>query len=542
MKYFEIICLIDNPNDKTIKYSILSKTLSQMNNDKSYKYDNLICGKNKIDFYYEEIIDNIKNLKNNYLYILFGKSFDHTYSFYDLINNIIDNFTIQTHPFTVNGMVIDICSVHDMVSNQSFDFSQELDDNFKCNDISLDPMDINIFDKIDIIMNKIKTNIDNQKKSPSHYIFTLANQNQRVTIINLNDLLNVSDDYMSSFNKNKYFINSELTNLNIYLLDLKTRIPNSKNNSYLIQLIKKIINDNSNSKTIVKTLFSYTPNEKLLKLSELFYDYFTEKNKKALPYDETIILSKYKPEDKQSDSEESPKMIDNIIDEHYKSTSDINRVPSDEPCKKVQTFPQANSDKKSKIFLSDEPDSPSDTHTPLRDYEKDDKTSPIKNLKIKENPKSMFLKIFPDLKSKIGQEKDPSDIINYSSNNQIIPRTNIFSNLINKDNKFGNGNKLRNKLGTNLIKKNIKNESNEKNFNKPFELIKYSPYKIDNEMLYEKTCIFNKFLFEKCVKNQLKLQEAHKNKDLIESNTKEVLIQMKAMMSVLIEQINEMDL
>lgn len=463
MNQYEIICLIDNPNDKTIKYSTSNNSISQINSNKSYKFNRLIIEENKYDFYYEEIIQCMKynylhnkNKKFNYIFIIYGNAFDNSYSFYNLINDIIDDFIMQTYTFSINGLILDINSATDILSNKIIDFDFELNNDFKSTEQIFDPSDPNIFDEIDRVMNNVNINI-NHNKMLSHYIFTLNNYNQKITLINLSDLVNVSDNYINSYNKDKFFINSEVTSLNIFLLDFKSNFKEASNNSKLTQIIKKMmVND-----TICRTIFSYVPNDKLLRLSEFFYDYYSDKNKQK-----PIIFNK--------------------------NNELVIKVPKYEPSPQI--------------------------------------------LKIKPEKITEFFKpIIPSPTDKLNKES--SELINYSKNNQIIP----FGNLNKKSNIKPN--KSRQKMNSNLLKRPLKEKIyKEPKKSEPFELIKYIPEKYDSEILYEKTCIFNKFLFEKCVKNQLKLQEAYRNKDLIESNSKEVLIQMKAMLCVLLDQINEMDL
>jgi hypothetical protein len=55
--------------------------------------------------------------------------------------------------------------------------------------------------------------------------------------------------------------------------------------------------------------------------------------------------------------------------------------------------------------------------------------------------------------------------------------------------------------------------------------------------MFQKKCHLNKFLFNKCVKNQLKLQKAYKNSELINQTNKDLIIHMSSIMIVLLDQV-----
>jgi hypothetical protein len=69
------------------------------------------------------------------------------------------------------------------------------------------------------------------------------------------------------------------------------------------------------------------------------------------------------------------------------------------------------------------------------------------------------------------------------------------------------------------------------------ELIKYVPEKMSPTEIFDKLQIMNKFLFNNCVKNQLKLQKAYKNPELIDQTNKDLIIHMSSLMVVLLDQV-----
>ena len=78
---------------------------------------------------------------------------------------------------------------------------------------------------------------------------------------------------------------------------------------------------------------------------------------------------------------------------------------------------------------------------------------------------------------------------------------------------------------------------NEKVF---FELNKHISQSEKPEVLFDKLLIYNKFIFNQCVRNQLELQKANNNKEKAQVITDKIKCSMSAMLSVILEQLNNL--
>ncbi len=89
-----------------------------------------------------------------------------------------------------------------------------------------------------------------------------------------------------------------------------------------------------------------------------------------------------------------------------------------------------------------------------------------------------------------------------------------------------------------LNKKIIKNTKEVPN-SISYELIKYKIIE-DPELIHQSLIVYNKFLFDSCVKNQLNLKKGHQNTALIKQTNNDVLINMKSILTVILEKLNEL--
>jgi hypothetical protein len=73
-----------------------------------------------------------------------------------------------------------------------------------------------------------------------------------------------------------------------------------------------------------------------------------------------------------------------------------------------------------------------------------------------------------------------------------------------------------------------------------FELMKHISQPEDPVLTFDKLMIYNKFMFNQCVKNHLKLQNAHKNPKKLKTVNDELICEMRALLTVMLDQINEL--
>jgi hypothetical protein len=71
----------------------------------------------------------------------------------------------------------------------------------------------------------------------------------------------------------------------------------------------------------------------------------------------------------------------------------------------------------------------------------------------------------------------------------------------------------------------------------PGDLLRYLMKKDEPEIKFEKIKIFNKFIFDNCVRYHLKIQEANKNKGKIPELNQEMILNMKSMLKVILAQL-----
>lgn len=75
---------------------------------------------------------------------------------------------------------------------------------------------------------------------------------------------------------------------------------------------------------------------------------------------------------------------------------------------------------------------------------------------------------------------------------------------------------------------------------KKMELIKYIPSELKPSQIYDRLCILNKFVFNSTVKNQLKLQRGYREPEKMEEINKDLIIHMKSLLTVVLDQINQL--
>lgn len=73
-----------------------------------------------------------------------------------------------------------------------------------------------------------------------------------------------------------------------------------------------------------------------------------------------------------------------------------------------------------------------------------------------------------------------------------------------------------------------------------FELIKYIPKPQDPILTFDKLMIFNKFMFNQTVKTHLKLQKANREPEKLKVINDEIICEMRAMLTVMLDQINDL--
>ena len=73
-----------------------------------------------------------------------------------------------------------------------------------------------------------------------------------------------------------------------------------------------------------------------------------------------------------------------------------------------------------------------------------------------------------------------------------------------------------------------------------FELMKHISQPEDPVLIFDKLMIYNKFMFNQCVKNHLKLQDAHKNPKKLKVVNDELICEMRALLTVMLDQINNL--
>lgn len=73
-----------------------------------------------------------------------------------------------------------------------------------------------------------------------------------------------------------------------------------------------------------------------------------------------------------------------------------------------------------------------------------------------------------------------------------------------------------------------------------FELVKYIQKPQDPILTFDKLAIFNKFMFTQTVKTQLKLQKASKEPEKLHTINNEIICEMRALLTVMLDQINDL--
>lgn len=73
-----------------------------------------------------------------------------------------------------------------------------------------------------------------------------------------------------------------------------------------------------------------------------------------------------------------------------------------------------------------------------------------------------------------------------------------------------------------------------------FELMKHMAQPDDPVLTFDKLMIYNKFMFNQCVKNHLKLQNAHNNPEKLKIVNDEITSEIRAMLTVMLDQINDL--
>ena len=75
---------------------------------------------------------------------------------------------------------------------------------------------------------------------------------------------------------------------------------------------------------------------------------------------------------------------------------------------------------------------------------------------------------------------------------------------------------------------------------KKFELIKFLPKPQDPVLTFDKLMIYNKFMFNQCVKTHIKLQKAYRDTEKLTSTNRETICEFKALLTVMLDQINDL--
>lgn len=134
--------------------------------------------------------------------------------------------------------------------------------------------------------------------------------------------------------------------------------------------------------------------------------------------------------------------------------------------------------------------------------------------------------VYPKPKNLI---KLPSLTINKNPLNSPIEKTiGDILNDFDKMSEFNKNNKIKNKYNTDKI------SSNKKQKIKSQELL-------TQEQVFERLQVINKFLFNSTVKNQLKLQKAHRDKSLIGETNKDLNTYLQSLMIIVLDQLKEMN-
>ncbi len=435
----EIIAFFDFSVSYCSGYYNNNNSLEDNTFTKKYKFNRII---ENMTLNQEYKLELIKHLQYNSVFVptdkitnsfvLFGNTFDYTYGFTNLINQLIDEFILETFPFSINIINITNDGVFDLINYKKINFEEEFTNNFISTKINLDPLDSTFINKIFNLTDKLTKNY-NSRIMGSHVIIMFENIYQKTTIYNLEDL-NINSSKLTDINA--AYISLQISKINNLLLFNNT----IKDNSPLIKMLDSEFKNNS----IVKVLFRFCNNLRLLNLSASFYD-FIENKKKATQ----LVL--YKTID--------PIKNYNTDNNKLNAKFDINKITS---------------------------------HF--------NHIKPIPNEKLNKTSTGL-VKYFP---------KTPIN----------SPKTELKTENITKKPPL-------------LIK-----EYDEKN--KPMEIIKYvSMFKQDQSNIFDKLKILNKFLFDGSVKNQIKLQIGHKDNSKISEVNKDLIINMKSLLSVVLDQLNQ---
>ncbi len=450
MGFNEIIGLFDNLVSTGSGYNNKNNSLVESNTSKDFKFNKVVDNLSLYDEYKNELL---KNLQYNSVFvptnqitntfILFGNPFDKTFTFMNLINKVIDEFIIETFPFSMNLIEINNIGSFDFINNKYFNFNDEYQKNFSSSKIYLDPLDKTFITRIFEITDKIDKNYKFRTLG-SHLILTFENVYHKIRIYNLEDF---NCDPFTMTPVNSSFITLEISYLNSLLTSSNTS-PKNKNKSTLTKLLQSDLKISN----ISKVLFRFCKNLRLLNLSTTFYNYFQNKNSNKLlnkPNKNHGQLILYKEIDPIKKYDSNKNLINNTFD-FNKITSHFNYI---------KPIPNENLNKMSTSLIKYVPKTP--IHSPIENESFDAK---------------------PDL---------------------IIPK-----------------------------------DYNE--INKPMEIVKYvKMFSQDQTLIFDKLKVLNKFVFDSTVKNQIKLQIGHKDNTKIAEVNKDLLINMKSLLSVVLDQLNQ---
>lgn len=438
MGFNEIIGLFDNLVSFSSGYNCKNNSLIECNTFKDFKFNKVIDNLSLNDEYKNELL---KSLQHNSIlvptnqitntYILFGASFDNTFTFMNLINKLIDEFILETFPFSMNIIEINNNGAFDFINYKYLNYNEESLKNLNSSTIYLDPLDETFINRIFDIIGKIDKNYK-FRTIGSHFVLTFENIYHKIKIYNLEDL-NLEPFSMSTINSK--FITSEISFINSILTVKKSSyIKKNKNKSILIKMLQSDLK----TSTVTKVLFRFCRNLRLLNLSSSFYNYFQNKNKPG-----QLVLYKEIDPIKKYDSNNN--LTNNVFD--------INKVTS--KFNYIKPIPNENLNKMTSTL-------------------------------VKYVPKSSIKKISFDSKPDIIIPKDYNEI------------------------------------------------------NKPMEIIKYTNFLNQNQnLIFDKLKVLNKFVFDSTVKNQIKLQIGHKDNSKIAEVNKDLLINMKSLLSVVLDQLNQ---
>lgn len=491
----DIICILnDKINNYIIKNNELVYKSDLLTKDISCKFNKLYNNKEISDNYNNEII---YNLKENSLKIPIDKNIEsvilignHNNNFCNLFKKILEEFYYEIVSYNFYIHEIKYNGTYDFFLDRQFDINLEKKDNFNKTKIYLDCGDTNFNKKKNEIIQMISKKIANKKDS-SYLICTFENCYNKITIYNLSDFENIIDE--ESNDKISYkqcFTLIDYTYLKSVLFKL-----NQDKQKVIIasNLMNYFYDDIENKMKIIYNLTKFSP--KTFELINMFYNYSNiSMNYAIVPY--------YKNAIKPDEIYKNNKLNYNLIQTYNKSNNIL----------KLIDYTSANvptSKNSYKIFKKPSSNDLNDYNKNLIKYGNKHKIIPSKTRNLAKSRNFNKPKKIAKLNNPVKNNSSSSEIENYSSD---------------EDDLF-----------------EIKKKYPDKNLNKlTCELIKYISEPEDPSKIFDKLMIYNKFMFNHSVKYHIKLQQAHREPDKLKIINNEIISQMKAILIVLLDQINKL--